>query len=163
LNNLISFSLKRFSFQDVSEHLLKNSCTVLSDYGTYDWIYLSNFYASSNAPSGFATRQLKKVLSNLNKPYILFCEPILGSNPKSITSKTCEWTAEQRYESLCDYYKIKFGLCYEIHVCCTFKTTVTGHGERLTDLNRKMIFGPQIPGMYCQPISRQICSQTLLC
>ncbi len=163
LNNLISFSLKRVSFQNVSEHLLKNSCTVLRDYSTYDWIYLSNFYTSPHAPSGFATKNLKSVLSNSNKPYILFCEPILGSNPKSITTKNCEWTPEKRFNELCEYYKLKFGLCQEIPVCCTFKTNAIGIGERLSDLNRKMLFGLQIPGMYCQPISLQICSQTLLC
>ncbi len=163
MNTLVTFSLKRVTFQNVSEHLLKNSCTVLRDYSTYDWIYLSNFYTSPNASPGFATRQLKSALAKIQKPYILFCEPLLGSDPRSFTTKNSEWTSEKRYESLCDYYKHKFGLTHEIPTCCTFKTNATGHGNRWSDLERKLLFGPQIPGMYCQPISLQICSQTLLC
>lgn len=163
MNTLVTFSLKRVTFQNVSEHLSKNSCTVLRDYSKYDWIYLSNFYTCPKASPGFATKQLKLALDKIQKPYILFCEPLLGSDPRSFTAKNSEWTSEKRYESLCDYYKNKFGLVYEIPTSCTFKTSVTGHGKRWSDLERKLLFGPQIPGMYCQPISLQICSQTLLC
>lgn len=163
-SQLVSFSLKRISFDAISDHILKNAGHHLSSYySSYDWIYLSNFYASSKTPSGLATKQLQNQLSKFQKPFILCCEPILGTDPRSVTSKNCEWKSEERYKSLCEYYKVKFNLQNEIPTCCTLKTEITGHGQRWSDVERKFLFGSQIPGIYCQPISLQICSQTLLC
>jgi hypothetical protein len=166
----VSFSLKRIPFQTIQEHALKNAGVKLPlVYSKHPWYYLSNFYytsTSSGSGSGEATRILKQAIGalvNHQTPILLCCEPILGTNPRSLTPKTCEWTAEQRYESLCSYYKSKFSLENEIQIDCTLKTELTGHGQRWSQADRKFMWGAQMPGMYCQPISLQICSQTLLC
>jgi hypothetical protein len=163
-SRLVSFSLKSVPFDILSDHVLKNAGIRLNSvYSSYDWVYLSNFYASSHASPGFATKQLQMALSQIQKPFILCCEPLLGTDPRSITAKNCEMVPEERYKALCGYYKVKFNLQNEIPTCCTLKTGLTGHGKRWSDLERKFIFGAQIPGIYCHPISLQICSQTLLC
>lgn len=161
----ISFSLKRIPFQTIQEHVLKNAgARIPTLYGNYSWYYLSNYYYVGPAIPGAATRILKNTLSTLSSsPIILCCEPILGTDPRSITTKTSEWTADQRYEKLCNYYKSKFSLENEIQIDCTLKTELTGHGTRWSNAERKFMWGTQIPGMYCHPISLQICSQTLLC
>ena len=140
--NLISFSLHRIPFQKVSDHILKNAGICISSaYSSYDWIYLSNFYTSSHAPAGLATKELQKTLSKLQNPFILFCEPILGTDPRSLTSKNSEWSSEKRYEALCEYYSSKFNLKNEIPISCTLKTELIGHGKRWSDLDRKLIWG----------------------
>ena len=141
-SKFVTFSLKRFSFEAISEHVLKNAGHRLSSaYSSYDWIYLSNFYASSNVSPGFATKELQSSLSKIKSPFILCCEPVLGTDPRSLTSKNCEWTPEKRYDVLCDYYKIKFNLKKQTPICCTLKTELTGHGKRWSDLERKLIWG----------------------
>lgn len=143
---LVSFSLHRIPFQTVSDHILKNAGIRLSSaYSSYDWIYLSNFYASSHAPAGLATKKLQSSLAKIKSPYILFCEPILGTDPRSLTNKNCEWTADKRYNALCEYYKTKFNLQNEIPTSCTLKTELTGHGRRWSDLERKIMFGINTP------------------
>lgn len=140
--NQISFSLRRFSFQVMSEHALKNAGVYLCPkYSNYEWIYLSNFYSSPLTKPGLATENLKKTLINIEKPYILCCEPILGSDPRSLTLKNCEWTCEERYNGLCNYYRTKFGLTEEIPISCTLKTEITGHGKKWSDLERKLMYG----------------------
>ena len=139
---MATFSLKRFPFEAISEHVLKNAGIRLSSaYSSYDWIYLSNFYTSPYAPPGLATKQLQDTLSKIKSPFILCCEPLLGTDPRSLTNKNCEWTSEKRYDALCDYYKIKFNLEQHTPICCTLKTEVTGHGKRWNDLERKLMWG----------------------
>lgn len=140
--NLITFSLHRIPFQKVSDHILKNAGIRFSSfYSSYDWIYLSNFYAAQNAPPGIATKELQKTLSKIQNPFILCCEPLLGTDPRSLTSKNCEWTSEERYDALCEYYRAKFNLKNEIPISCTLKTELVGHGKRWSDLDRKLIWG----------------------
>jgi hypothetical protein len=142
LVNLTSFSLHNIPFHKVSDHILKNAGIKISSvYSSYNWIYLSNFYTSSHAPAGLATKELQKALHKIQNPFILCCEPILGTNPRSLTNKNCEWTPEKRYEALCEYYKIKFNLQNEIPISCTLKTELTEHGKRWSDLERKLIWG----------------------
>ena len=93
-------------------------------------MYLTNFY--TNIPhqkiiiekgnpkidSKIATKFLVKSIENIkmqNKfdKIMLYCEPIMGDNPRSITYKNYMLSSEQRYQSLINYYK-KLGLENEL-------------------------------------------------
>jgi hypothetical protein len=65
----------------------------------------------------------------------------LGSDPRAITLKNANMTDDERYNSLCSYYKIKFNLNQEIQTRCTLKTEIIGHGQKWSDLDRKFIWG----------------------
>lgn len=140
----ITFSLRHFSFNIIYDHSKKNSNIIIPQiYSKYKWIYLSNFYASSNIQPGKATKILKEALSKIQFPYILCCEPILGTDERSITQRNAELTADQRYKVLCDYYENKFSLINEIPTRCTLKTEIVGHGKVWSDLDRKFLWGIQ--------------------
>ncbi len=79
----------------------------------------------------------------IKTPYILCCEPILGTNPRSITLKNCEMTPDERYNALCNYYKNQFNLISEIPTCCTLKKEIMGQYGIKQDLDRKFIWGIQ--------------------
>jgi len=65
----------------------------------------------------FATHFLLDTIYNIKKeiqnPILLFCEPILGDNIKSITYKNYKLSPEDRHITLIEYYK-KLGLVNEI-------------------------------------------------
>jgi hypothetical protein len=148
----ILFSLKHIPFSVLSEHVKKNSGVHLPNYyATIPWYYLSNFYyPSANGvvkSNGSATRILQtciKEITSSQKPIILCCEPILGTDPRSITWKNCEMTSDERYNQLCKYYQTKFHLQDEIQIDCTLKTELTGHGKRWSNADRKFMWGLQI-------------------
>jgi hypothetical protein len=94
-------------------------------------LYLTNFYSDINhqkiideksntkkIDTKIATTFLLdvinkyKILTDQDK-IILYCEPIMGDNPRSITYKNYMLTAEQRYQTLINYYK-NLGLINEI-------------------------------------------------
>ncbi len=145
MTNHISFSLRHIPFHIISDHLKKNSNTILHpDLLKYQWIYLSDFYASQNAPYGLATYTLKNALKQIaynNSPYILCCEPILGTDPRAITKKTEHLSAEDKYTKLCKYYEKEFSLYNNILTQCTIKTEIRGIGKKWSDLDRKLLWG----------------------
>jgi hypothetical protein len=112
-------------------------------YSKYKWIYLSNFYSSSNAPQGLATKLLQGALSTIKTPYILCCEPILGTDMRSITERNAELSADERYKVLCEYYENRFSLINEIPTRCTLKTEIVCHGKIWSDLDRTFLWGIQ--------------------
>lgn len=68
----------------------------------------------NNYSSGFSTKFLLetidkyKRINNYDK-VILYCEPIMGDNPKSITIKNYKLSPFERYNMLINYYE-KIGL-----------------------------------------------------
>jgi hypothetical protein len=118
-------------------YTLPNTCNLRH----YQWIYLSNFYASDGTPPKLATHLLRAELGKARQPFILCCEPILGNDPRAITAKNSAMTATERYENLCRYYSIQFGLKDSIPTCTTLKTEMTGHGRRWEDMERMLLFG----------------------
>jgi hypothetical protein len=153
LTNQITFSLRRIPFHIIIDHLKKNSNTNLQSHKCpnllkYEWIYLSDFYAPQTAPYGLATKTLKYALKQItygniinNAPYILCCEPILGTDSRAITKKTEHLLAEDRYKKLCKYYEKEFSLCNHIRTQCTIKTEIRGIGKKWSDLDRKLLWG----------------------
>jgi hypothetical protein len=140
----ITFSLRHISFNRIYEHARKNSNIIIPEiYSNYKWIYLSNFYSSSTTQRGLATKVLQDALSVITTPYILCCEPILGTNERSITERNIDLTADERYKVLCEYYEKKFKLVNEIPTRCTLKTEIVGHGKVWSDLDRKFLWGIQ--------------------
>ena len=144
MSSNITFSLRHISFNRIYEHTRKNSNIVIPEiYSKYKWIYLSNFYSSSTAHRGLATKVLKEALSVIKTPYILCCEPILGTDERSITERNAELSADERCQALCNYYEYKFNLGNEIPTRCTLKTDIVGHGKIWSDLDRKFLWGIQ--------------------
>jgi hypothetical protein len=145
----VSFSLKHISFSILSDHVKKNAGIHLpTQYSAHSWYYLSNFYYNSSSSlksNGSATRILQTHLKEISKqergPIILCCEPILGTDPRSITWKNCEMTSDERYNDLCKYYQTKFHLQNELQIDCTLKTEITGHGQRWSNADRKFMWG----------------------
>ncbi len=141
----MTYSLTRIPTHRILEHLRRNAPSVTklpTPLLQYPWYYLSNFYASPTAPPGYATRHLKTALANLSPhPYILCCEPILGTDPRSITAKTADMTPDNRYANLCKYYTSHFGLDHAQPTCTTLKTELTGHGRRWSDCERRLLYG----------------------
>jgi len=110
------------------------------------WYYLSGFYYRDPCPGprkGAATKILKAAIARLDQPGILCCEPILGSDPRSLTAKNEHLTADERYEELCSYYRTVFGLNYELQIDCTLKTELSGKGKRWNYAERKFMLGLQ--------------------
>ncbi len=139
---MVTFTLTRLTYTTVAAHVKKNAGILLPPLNI-PWIYLSNFYSSGNSGNGNATRLLQSTLKSLNGPYILCCEPLLGTDPRSLTPKNCDWTPDQRYTSLCNYYNHKFHLLQEIPIDCTLKTELTGIGQRWSYADRKFMWGVQ--------------------
>lgn len=96
-------------------------------------LYLTNYYTNiphqryideqvnhkylKHIDNKFATNFLINTINEIKKEYkspiMLFCEPILGDNPKSITYKNYKMSDLDRYNTLIEYYK-KLGLTNEI-------------------------------------------------
>jgi hypothetical protein len=141
LRHHITFSLRHIPTSIILDHARKNSnMTIPQKFLNYNWIYLSNYYSSPIVQKGLATKILKETLTNIKTPYILCCEPILGTDYRSITSTNCELSSEQRYNSLCEYYRKKFNLYNEIQTRTTLKTEIIGHGTIWSDLERKFMW-----------------------
>ena len=102
------------------------------------WMYLTDFYSKS-AGSGEATRSLKRDLQAIGRPIILCCEPILGSDPRSLTPRTAGLTADERTASLAHYYRSRFNMLFEIPVCCTLRTDLTGRGRHWSEPDRRFM------------------------
>lgn len=81
-------------------------------------------------PRGQATAVLKTALYGLPRPAILCCEPLLGSDPRSMTPWTEHMTDTERTTKLCRYYQQCFGLHNGCAIDCTLRTTLTGRGRR---------------------------------
>lgn len=118
-----------------------------TELGAFEWIYLSGFRAAlapafqgqrllspdkeKQSPSrGLATAVLKTALATLSRPAILCCEPLLGSDPRSVTPWTEHMTDTERTTKLCRYYQTCFGLHSSCAIDCTLRTTLTGRGQR---------------------------------
>lgn len=141
---LATFSLKRIPFPVIADHVRRNAGVSLSPaWAAYPCLYLSNFYARPGARAGAATAALKGALRALDRPVLLWCEPVLGTDPRAVTVKNAEMTADERYAGLCEYYRVKFDLVNELAIDCTLKTELTGHGTRWTDADRKLMWGLQ--------------------
>lgn len=148
----VSFSLKHISFLVLSDHVKKNAGIHLPiHYSAHSWYYLSNFYYNSSSSlksNGSATRilqsSIKEIAKQERRPIILCCEPILGTDPRSITWKNCEMSSDERYNDLCKYYQTKFHLQNELQIDCTLKTELLGHGQRWSNADRKFMWGLQV-------------------
>jgi hypothetical protein len=141
----VTYSLTRIPTHRIVEHLRRNATPTAKQPTAllqYPWYYLSNFYASPTAPPGYATWHLKTSLTKLSPhPYILCCEPILGTDPRAITAKTAHMTPDSRYTNLCNYYATRFGLTSALPTCTTLKTELTGHGRKWSDCERHLMYG----------------------
>ena len=136
--------LTRIPTHQILDHIRHNSTAHLpTNLLEHPWYYLSNFYTPPTAPPGYATQHLRMALQHIsrNKPIILCCEPILGTDPRSITPKTAEMTPDERYTGLQNYYKTRFGLHNSLPTRTTLKTELTGHGKRWSDCERHLMYG----------------------
>lgn len=133
------FQLTRIAFPHVAEHVRRAAGIRLpSELGAFEWIYLSGFRAALASPAremqpqprGLATAVLKTALAALPRPAILCCEPLLGSDPRSLTPWTEHMTDTERTAKLCRYYQTCFGLRSGCAIDCTLRTTLTGRGQR---------------------------------
>jgi hypothetical protein len=111
------------------------------------WFYLSGFYYTGGPGGGpgrgNATATLQAAIAeicNKNGPIILCCEPILGTDPRSLTAKNADLSADDRYDGLCNYYRRKFGLTCDVPIDCTLRTEMTGHGRRWSLADRKFMW-----------------------
>ena len=143
----MTYLLTRIPTHQILDHIRHNSTAHLAtNLLEHPWYYLSNFYAPPTAPPGYATQHLKTSLARISpRPYVLCCEPILGTDPRSITAKTEGLTADERYNGLVNYYKTRFGLRNSLPTCTTLKTELTGHGLRWSDCERHLMYGIQNP------------------
>lgn len=116
------------------------------------WIYLSNFYqalpheqiaagrvAAPPASGPTPTRLLQAALAQL-PPHILCCEPVLGSDPRSISYKNINLSPEARYTGLCQYYQ-RLGLTAAVPTTCTLQTSLTQRGRIWSEPDRLFLFG----------------------
>jgi hypothetical protein len=139
----VTFSLARIPFPTIVDHLRRNAGrTIPARFGALPWIYLSGFYARRAQP-GAATTLLRQTLAAIPGPFILCCEPILGTDPRSITAKNADLTPDQRYEALQGYYCSQFGLTAAVRTDCTLRVAMTGRGPRWSDARRHLMLGIQ--------------------
>jgi hypothetical protein len=122
------YSLKRVAFEEVATHLRRNAGVTIS-YTGLPWYYLTGFY-SKTPGSGSATRSLRSAIAAIGEPIILCCEPVLGTDPRSLTPRNADMDSDSRYEALCNYYRRHFNLCCETPTHCTLRTELTGYGTR---------------------------------
>lgn len=81
-------------------------------------------------------------LRSIEEPFVLCCEPILGSDPRSLTPKTAHLDPEVRTAGLCNYYRTRFGLVCEAPARCTLRTQLTGAGKRWSEPDRTFMWSP---------------------
>jgi hypothetical protein len=144
LSTNISGTLKRIYFPAIAAHVRRNSGLILPpELGTLPWYYLSGFYYKNphriNKP-GHATAVLKANIAAIGEPIILCCEPVLGSDPRSMTEKNEHLTPDDRYTSLCNYYRRVFNMTNETQIDCTLYTELTGRGRRWALPERKFMW-----------------------
>lgn len=113
--------------------------TLESRWQSRPWYYLSGFY-SQTPGSGKATRALHTAILQIGTPIVLCCEPILGTDPRSLTAKTEHLDPETRSLGLCNYYRSRFGLGCEARTHCTLKTEILGHGRRWSEPDRTFMW-----------------------
>lgn len=144
LSTTCRFSLIKLPFRTIKDHVRRNAGIVLPDsFGRCPWYYLSGFYYNdprSIRSPGYATRILKSAIASIGEPIALCCEPVLGTDPRSITAKNEHMDPEHRYTALCDYYRTKFGMHAELAIDCTLRTELTGHGKRWSSADRKFMW-----------------------
>lgn len=150
----------------VSDFLRRRAGTVLSDDRHLDrrpWFYLSDFYEHCDheriaarprelhPPAGRATAALRAVISRcLPDNAILCCEPVLGTDPRSVSYKNIDWSPDARYAALCQYYRAVWGLRDVVPTHCTLRTDLTGIGRVWADTDRLFMFGLKPPN-HSQP------------
>jgi len=137
------YSLKRVAFEEVATHLRRNAGVTIS-YTGLPWYYLTGFY-SKTPGSGSATRSLRSAIAAIGEPIILCCEPVLGTDPRSLTPRNADMDSDSRYEALCNYYRRHFNLCCETPTHCTLRTELTGHGTRWSLPERIFMWSPSRP------------------
>jgi len=121
-------------------HLRRNAGISLNPlWNRCPWYYLSGFY-SREPGTGGATRALRAAIRTIGEPIILCCEPILGSDPRSLTSKTEHLDPETRTAGLCNYYRTVHGLVCEASTRCTLRTQLTGAGKRWSEPDRTFMW-----------------------
>jgi len=134
------FALTYIPFPVVVAHLRRNAGLSLDPvWCSKPWYYLSGFY-SQTPGSGSATRALQTAIESIGKPIILCCEPILGTDPRSLTAKTENLDPETRFTGLCNYYRSRFGLGCEARTHCTLKTEIMGCGRRWSEPDRTFMW-----------------------
>jgi hypothetical protein len=140
---LTSFSLVKINALTLSTYTSVYGSTKLI-YDSIPILYLSKFYTDfphhriineniknirydSGQSTKFLLETIKKYkeINNYDK-VILYCEPIMGDNPKSITIKNYKLSKDERYRMLIEYYK-KLGLVN------TIETNNTLHNYLLDD------------------------------
>lgn len=126
--------MAQIPFRIIKDHVRRNSGIILPHtLGRTPWYYLSGFYY--NSPNtiqtpGTATRALQTALASIGHPVTLCCEPILGTDPRSMTAKNEHLTSDERYEQLCQYYRTKFDMQASLPIDCTLRTELIGKGKR---------------------------------
>lgn len=147
----VTFRLTHVSFASISEHVRHRAGISLPvQLAAVPWVYLSNFYqalpheqiaaGSLRPPQGATpTRLLKEALTRL-PPHILCCEPVLGSDPRSISYKNIELSPDVRYAGLCQYYR-RLGLTTAIPTTCTLQASLTQRGRIWSEPDRLFLFG----------------------
>jgi len=121
-------------------HLRRNAGVSLNPlWNRCPWYYLSGFY-SREPGTGGATRALRAAIRTIGEPIILCCEPILGSDPRSLTPKTEHLDPETRTVGLCNYYRTVHGLVCEAPTRCTLRTQLTGAGKRWSEPDRTFMW-----------------------
>jgi len=121
-------------------HLRRNAGVSLDPlWNRCPWYYLSGFY-SREPGTGGATRALRAAIRAIGEPIVLCCEPILGSDPRSLTPKTAHLDSEARTAGLCNYYRAVHGLICEAPTRCTLRTQVTGAGKRWSEPDRTFMW-----------------------
>ena len=123
-------------------HLRRNAGVSLDPlWNRCPWYYLSGFY-SREPGTGGATRSLRAAIQAIGCPIVLCCEPILGSDPRSLTPKTEHLDPETRTAGLCNYYRAIHGLVCEAPARCTLRTQRTGAGKRWSEPDRTFMWSP---------------------
>jgi hypothetical protein len=128
-------------------HLRRNAgISLTSSWCQQPWYYLSGFY-SREPGTGVATRALRAAVQAIGGggPFVLCCEPILGTDPRSLTAKTAHLDPEARTAGLCNYYRDRFGLVCEAPTRCTLRTELTGSGKRWSEPDRTFMWSPLMP------------------
>jgi hypothetical protein len=125
-------------------HLRRNAGVSLNPlWNRCPWYYLSGFY-SREPGTGGATRALRAAIRTIGEPIVLCCEPILGSDPRSLTPKTEHLDPETRTAGLCNYYRAVHGLVCEAPARCTLRTQRTGAGKRWSEPDRTFMWSSPV-------------------
>ena len=108
-------------------------------WGLRPWYYLSGFY-SKTPGTGTATQLLQAAIHKIGEPIILCCEPILGTDPRSLTAKTEHLNPDARSERLKAYYRKGFAMNFEVPTHCTLRTELVGCGRRWSEPDRTFMW-----------------------